>query len=86
MSQGSAVCRPRPIFRLECYCRPYHPVQIEICLRETSPENGNIWEFGPETFNKFSLRLRQFGVWRPSEKREKAPILQGFRDYGAIYL
>src|SRR6478752_8831702 len=26
-------CVPRPIFRLECYCRPYHPVQIEICLR-----------------------------------------------------
>ena len=42
-----------------------------------------IW---PETFGKFSLRLRQFGVWRPSEKRDKAPILQAFRDYGVIYL
>jgi hypothetical protein len=40
----------------------------------------------PETFGNFSLRLRQFGVWRPSEKREKARILQAFRDYGVIYL
>ena len=40
----------------------------------------------PETFGEVSLRLWQFGVWRPNEKREKARILQAFRDYGVIYL
>jgi hypothetical protein len=46
-------------------------------------EYSGVW---PETFDEFSLRLRQLGVWRPSEKREKARILRAFRDYGVIYL
>jgi hypothetical protein len=33
-------------FSTERYCRPHHSVRIEIRLREKSPENGNIWEFG----------------------------------------
>jgi hypothetical protein len=37
-------------------------------------------------FCKFSPRLWQFGVWRPSAKREKTRILRAFRDPGAIYL
>src|SRR5205823_6066344 len=41
---------------------------------------------GPETFGNFSLRLRRVGVYRPSEKREKARILRAFRDYRAICL
>src|SRR5258705_1930439 len=36
----------------------------------------------PETFDNFSLRLWQFGVW----KRQKTLFCRLSRDYGAIYL
>jgi hypothetical protein len=31
---------------MKAHCHVYHSVQIETCLREESPEIGNIPEFG----------------------------------------
>ena len=55
ISQGQAFART---------CHPYQAVQIEIRLRQKSPENGSFCEFGPETFGRFSPKLSLFGAQR----------------------